>query len=44
MLKLWYEVEHDAVIHWCWIDYIKQQKTLKRTFFRNHSESYFEVT
>jgi len=41
MIKLYYKYEHEV---WVYIDYIKNQNTLKKNFLLNHPEAYFEIT
>ncbi len=42
MLKIWYQFEHDGIIRWAWMDYIKLRDCLTRNWMLFHPESYFE--
>lgn len=44
LIRLWYRYCHDGLTRWTWIDYIKEQNTLKRNWFINHSEACFEYS
>ncbi len=42
MLKLHYQYEHDGLVRWLVMDYIKDQHTNRRNWMLHHPEAYFE--